>query len=270
MEPNKGLDTKPAFSSIHSDQGTMSDEMNQILEFSEFNSEMENGQETSQQNSDGDLPFTALVTDDEQKHDIAIEVDADSSVQDKSNGKPNWTGEPTRMLLDLVKQTHPKLGKQGALRSKTKMFIYLANEMQKHGYTFSAVQVENKFRLFERQYRKDKLRGKNSRYQKDLDEIFNPSLKYREKYDDSGSDVISDMDETIEGNIVDPRTARKQREIQRELQKTLLRIADDRQQYHNKVLYYLKKKDEREKRRDERAQKKLQLLELFVKQLYDR
>ncbi|XP_017470164.1 PREDICTED: trihelix transcription factor GTL1-like [Rhagoletis zephyria] len=90
-----------------------------------------------------------------------------SSLEDSQDftliyGEQVWLEAPTKLMLSLLEELRPKVGKSAQVRNKCKMWKIIEEQMRKEGYSFSAIQIENKFRGMERQYKKTVLNNRQS------------------------------------------------------------------------------------------------------------
>ncbi|KAF2899660.1 hypothetical protein ILUMI_06520 [Ignelater luminosus] len=74
----------------------------------------------------------------------------ETDVQEK---RTIWTDEGTKLLLTLYKQVEPLLGSK-QIRSKKRMWENISAEMNNAGFSYTAEQVENRFKTLIRAYRK--------------------------------------------------------------------------------------------------------------------
>ncbi|XP_073827809.1 uncharacterized protein [Musca autumnalis] len=74
-----------------------------------------------------------------------------------SQGKQTWLEAPTKLMLSLLENMLPKVGKSVHLKNKKKLWEAIAETLNVNGYTFSPEQVQSKFRTMERRYKKVKL-----------------------------------------------------------------------------------------------------------------
>lgn len=79
-----------------------------------------------------------------------------TTIEDFSS-KVVWLEAPTKMLLSLMEELAPRVGKSLQLKNKNKMWKLISEKLTAEGYPFSPSQVQTKFRTLERQYKKIKL-----------------------------------------------------------------------------------------------------------------
>uniref|UniRef100_A0A6P7GSH4 Uncharacterized protein LOC114346190 n=1 Tax=Diabrotica virgifera virgifera TaxID=50390 RepID=A0A6P7GSH4_DIAVI len=89
-----------------------------------------------------------------------------------------WTSSQTKLLLSLYTEMSVKVGKVGHLKTKKKMWKAISAAMAEKGHSFTEIQVENKYKSLDRQYkatiRNNKLTGRSRatfEFTKELDEI---------------------------------------------------------------------------------------------------
>ncbi|XP_073827787.1 uncharacterized protein [Musca autumnalis] len=75
----------------------------------------------------------------------------------QSPGKQTWLEAPIRLMLTLLEDLMPKVGKSAYLKNEKKLWQIISENLEQNGYLFSPEQVEGKFRAMERQYKKCKL-----------------------------------------------------------------------------------------------------------------
>ncbi|XP_017491419.1 PREDICTED: uncharacterized protein LOC108379576 [Rhagoletis zephyria] len=62
--------------------------------------------------------------------------------------------DSTKLMLSLLQELQPKVRKSVQVKNKTKMWKIIEERMAFEGYNFSSVQIENKFRGLEGQFKK--------------------------------------------------------------------------------------------------------------------
>lgn len=87
----------------------------------------------------------------------AIDIDDDEAIAEADPGKSMWVESATKMLLALLDDMGPRVGKSLALKNKKKMWSVISDKLKAAGYLFSPSQVQSRFRTLERQYKKVKL-----------------------------------------------------------------------------------------------------------------
>lgn len=65
-------------------------------------------------------------------------------------------------MLSLIDDLRPKVGKSASVKTKSKMYKIISEKMIEEGYNFTSLQIENKFRGLERQYKKMVLHNKQT------------------------------------------------------------------------------------------------------------
>lgn len=71
--------------------------------------------------------------------------------------KQVWLEAPTKLLLSLLEDLRPQVGKTVKLKNKKKMWEVITQKLAEAGYAFSELQVQGKYRSLERQYKRTKL-----------------------------------------------------------------------------------------------------------------
>lgn len=79
------------------------------------------------------------------------------SIVDAVGAKQVWLDSSTKLLLSLVEELAPKIGKTVHMKTKRKMWQVIKRELAEKGYIFSEGQIESKYRGLERQFKKTKL-----------------------------------------------------------------------------------------------------------------
>lgn len=80
----------------------------------------------------------------------------------EDDGKQVWLEAPTKLLLSIMAELQPKVGKTASVKNKKKMWNVIAERMCLEGYNYSTTQIENKFRTLERQFKKTNLHNKQT------------------------------------------------------------------------------------------------------------
>lgn len=68
--------------------------------------------------------------------------------------KAVWTDDGTKLLISMVNEYRPLVGKSMLLKTKRKMWEKISKEFEQNGYGISSTQAENKFKSLERGYKK--------------------------------------------------------------------------------------------------------------------
>ncbi|XP_017486080.1 PREDICTED: uncharacterized protein LOC108374612 [Rhagoletis zephyria] len=207
--------------------------------------------------------------------------------------KQAWVEAPVKLMLALIEELRPKVGKSASVKNKTKIWKIITERMAAEGYNFSTAQIENKFRTMERNFKRTNLHNKQTGrnrqtcpYQNELEKVLgeqrginpdfvldNEELEGIARNAGPPPESSSDVDPSTNDDV--PSCAPKRRKVasnERTYQK-LEEMARERKEYHSKVLVLLEKKEQRAQRKEEMAQrkeemaqKKLELLEALVKQ----
>lgn len=73
---------------------------------------------------------------------------------DSDDAKQFWSEGAVKLMLALVDELQPKVGKSIAVKTRSKMFKIVSERMAAEKHTFNPEQIQNKFRALERQYKK--------------------------------------------------------------------------------------------------------------------
>lgn len=76
--------------------------------------------------------------------------------------KPIWLDASTKLLISLVKEMRPKVGKSQHLKNKRQMWVAIAAKLCANGHSFNASQVEGRCFTLERQYKRAQLNNKQT------------------------------------------------------------------------------------------------------------
>uniref|UniRef100_A0A1I8N6B0 Myb/SANT-like DNA-binding domain-containing protein n=1 Tax=Musca domestica TaxID=7370 RepID=A0A1I8N6B0_MUSDO len=71
--------------------------------------------------------------------------------------KLTWLEAPVKLMLSLLEDLMPQVGKTANLKNKKKMFAVISEHLNQTGYCFTPDQVHTKFRSLERRFKKMKL-----------------------------------------------------------------------------------------------------------------
>lgn len=76
--------------------------------------------------------------------------------------KTIWLDASTKLLISLVKEMRPKVGKSLHLKNKRQMWVAIAAKLCANGHNFNASQVEARYFTLERQYKRAQLNNKKT------------------------------------------------------------------------------------------------------------
>ncbi|XP_017468743.1 PREDICTED: uncharacterized protein LOC108360812 [Rhagoletis zephyria] len=146
------------------------------------------------------------------KEEDMVFVPIQNSGGSSQEKKFSWLDAPTKLLLALVKELRPKVGKSANLRNKKQMWNTISNELCAKGHFYNAAQVEGKFFTLERRYKNVQLnnsqtgRGRQTcPYQAELDEIFKERASvHPECVIDNEVEVSAEADEVSEASPASP------------------------------------------------------------------
>ncbi|XP_067626080.1 uncharacterized protein [Eurosta solidaginis] len=225
----------------------------------------------------------------------------DSDEYTQTGRKRLWSKPAVKLMLCLVEDILPDVGTTTKMPTKAEMYKYVAKEMRKEGYSFTGPQVENKFRGIEKTYKRKKMQltttasealakppsskkkrkadatSESDESKSDTEVVWmrcnEPSNPDRAEFKvepntspRAASPQADLLERTTEGDFPSTATNRKDNISARPLLRIFTKMAHERRRYHTKVLEYLKEKERRGRQREERDQKKLELLERVIRQ----
>ncbi|XP_031329316.1 uncharacterized protein LOC116160285 [Photinus pyralis] len=143
---------------------------------------------------------------------MSVNDDNNIALEDGALAIQSWTEAPTKLLIELYNNYSPKVGKVVKLKNKKKMWEAIKDDMEKQNYTFTAAQIENRWKTLERSFKKKtENNNKTGRarascpYERELTECFakksNVFPDFTLDRDGNGknkSDIIKDADITVE------------------------------------------------------------------------
>lgn len=88
-------------------------------------------------------------------------IENEDSPVDEAN-KSVWLENTTKLLLALIAEIKPKVGKCTKYRTKKKMYDEIRRRLEDAGHSYSVVQIENKYRSLERRFKDAKLNNNKS------------------------------------------------------------------------------------------------------------
>ncbi|XP_073835304.1 uncharacterized protein isoform X2 [Musca autumnalis] len=173
-------------------------------------------------------------------------------------------------MLSLLEENMHKVGKSAFLKNKRKLYQYISERLGDAGYTFTADQVETKFRGMERRYKNTKLNnsltGRNKLtcpYELELDNILgnkksiNPefvldSEEIVEKENKMQEELSDDSDTRSNSKqCLEKKKEKKNVNPKKKALKILEEIAEEKRNYHSAVLNHLKIKEKSNEKRNE-------------------
>ncbi|XP_017482110.1 PREDICTED: myc protein-like [Rhagoletis zephyria] len=165
-----------------------------------------------------ELVFTPVEHSALSQESVAAEEDFTPIQPSEEGPKMIWLEAPTKLMLSLLQELQPKVGKSVQVKDKTKMWKIIEERMAFEGYNFSSVQIENKFRGLERQFKKTMLHNRRTGsnretcpYQSELNDILGKRHSVNASYSLHSADVTepylsesaSDLDQPMQDEEID-------------------------------------------------------------------
>lgn len=153
---------------------------------------------------------------DEQNDHLAVSsqsaLSTESAGTESEFGGPNaltsspeeatWTDQSVKLLISLIEEALPHVGKTAKFKSKAKMYEHVRKEMAHNGYNFTTKRITNKYFSLERAYKATKDHNKKTGrdkkscpYQEELNTILQhrPSVNPVHVLGTSGTICVQDL-----------------------------------------------------------------------------